>query len=284
MMKIPFARFAVFLGIPFAAQSQESDDGFKPILTYLEPYRSIEISAVESGVIREILVKEGDRVAKDQPLLKLDTEVIEARLAIAEAQAKNTGRILAMQSDFQLNKDRYDKLTSLKGKGVSNEFEIQGQYATMKASEGLLIEANEQKAVYELQVAQIKAEIERRILRSPIDGFVVEIVKDIAEAVSAVEAGRDDYLLRVVMIDQLKATAHVPAELARSLKIGDRLSFRIAEAGFQTAPPGSGTIEFVSPVIESTSNTVRIRLRIENADHTIPGGSAARLLIPLPAS
>lgn len=265
---------------------EESPEEFASILTYLQPYRSIEISAVESGVIQEILVEEGQKVAADQALLKLDLDIVEARLAIAAAQAGNKGAILAAESEFELNKDRHEKLTSLKGKGVSNEFEIQRQFATMKASEGALITAREQKTVYGLQVDQIQAEVERRILRSPIDGIVVDIVKDIAEAVSALDAGRDEYLVRVVMIDQLKATAHIPEKLAMPLKIGDRMKLRTGESESE-GPDDSrlveGTIEFVSPVTDSTSQTVRIRLKVENTDHSIRGGSAAQLLVPVPA-
>ena len=38
-----------------------------------------EISASEDGVIIELLVKEGEKVAKGQELVKLDTALIEKR-------------------------------------------------------------------------------------------------------------------------------------------------------------------------------------------------------------
>jgi RND family efflux transporter MFP subunit len=253
------------------------------VLTYLEPYRSIDITPVESGVIREILVEEGQAVKKGDPLIKLDSEVIEARLAVAAAQSDSKGRILSAESEFTLEKGRYDKLADLDTRGLSNNFELERQLANMKASEGRLIEAQEQQRVFQLQVKQIKQELNQRILRSPIDGIVSEINKDIAETVTTLEASRDEHLIQIVEIDVLKATAHVPAASVALIKLGDMLPIDLdQELRSDPTPPKpvTGKIEFISPVIDSSSNTVRIRLRIDNMKRAIHGGTQAHVLVP----
>ncbi|NOY00499.1 MAG: efflux RND transporter periplasmic adaptor subunit [Verrucomicrobia bacterium] len=253
------------------------------VLTYLEPYRNIEISPVESGVIRELLVKEGQTVKKGDALIKLDSEVIEARLAVATAQSKNKGRILSAESELALEKGRYDKLADLDTQGLSNNFELERQMANMKSSEGRLIEAQEQQRVFLLQAEQIKQELAQRILRSPINGIVSEINKDIAETVTTLEASRDESLIQIVEIDALKATAHVPAASVALIKIGDMLSIELDQktrSNPNPPKPVSGKIEFISPVIDSSSNTVRIRLRIDNMNRAIRGGSQAHVLVP----
>ena len=253
------------------------------MLTYLEPYRSIEISPLESGAIRELLVEEGQAVKKGDPLIKLDSEVIEARLAVATAQSENKGRILSAESEFALEKGRYDKLAELDTKGLSNNFELERQLANMNSSQGRLVEAREQQRVFRLEAEQIKRELDRRILSSPIDGIISEINKDIAETVTTLETGRDEHLIRIVEIDVLKATAHLPAATVASINIGDMLPLELDQAsGLNSAAPKAvtGKVEFISPVIDSSSNTVRIRLRIDNKDRTIRGGSQAHVLVP----
>ncbi len=261
--------------------AQEGAPSGESVLTYLEPYRSLEMSPAESGVIREIMIKEGDRVIKGQPLLKLDAETIEARLAVAMAQADNMGSINAAESEYKLQKDRYEKLAKLESRDVSSQFEVERALATMKTAEGRLTEALEQKRVFQLQADQARAELERRILKSPIDGIVVEIAKDVAEPVSPIESNRDEYLVRVVRIDRLQAVAHLSGEWAGQLREGDEMTLMLdAAAGGGGIREVVGTVEYVSPVIDSASNTVRLRLAVDNASGSIRAGSPAQLRLP----
>jgi RND family efflux transporter MFP subunit len=284
-MKSPITAFttpllAATLALLAPARGQEVSGDGMALLTYLEPYRSIEMSPAEGGVISEILVKEGDRVMKDQVLLKLDAESIEARLAVAMAQADNMGTILASESEYKLQQDRYDKLSKLEKRDVSSQYEVQRQFATMKTAEGRLTEALEMKRVYQLQVDQARAELQRRYLKSPIDGIVVEIMKDVAEPVNPIESSRDEYLVRVVKIDELVAEAHLPGSLAGRIVEGTEMQLKV-EGGDGTRPQlVVGRVEYVSPVIDSASNTIRVKIVVNNAAGTIRPGSAAQLLVP----
>ncbi len=267
------------------SSGQESSQAYgDEVPTYLEPYRSLEMSPAESGVIREIMVKEGDHVIKGQPLLKLDSEAIEARLAVAMAQADNMGGINAAESEYQLQKERYEKLAKLESRDVSSEYEVQRALATMKTAEGRLTEALEQKRVFQLQADQARAELERRILKSPIDGIVVEIVKDISEPVSPIESSREEYLIRVVRIDQLQAVAHLDGEWAGRIREGYEMELKLDSKDADEGAAGrrvKGVVEYISPVIDSASNTVRLRLVVDNSAGTIRAGSPARLLLPV---
>ncbi|MCB1092527.1 MAG: efflux RND transporter periplasmic adaptor subunit [Verrucomicrobiae bacterium] len=256
-----------------------SGDGMA-LLTYLEPYRSIEMSPAEGGVISEILVKEGDRVLKDQILLKLDSEAIAARLSVAKAQADNMGTILAAESEYKLQKERYEKLASLEKRDVSSQYEVQRQFASMKTAEGRLTEALEMKRVYQLQVDQARAELERRFLKSPIDGIVVEIEKDVSEPVNPIEASRDEYLIRVVNISQLLAKAHLPGNLIGRVVEGSEMQIKVEGSNGDRPQVVTGRVEYVSPVIDSASNTITVKVVVDNSAGTIRAGSPAQLLVP----
>jgi RND family efflux transporter MFP subunit len=284
-MKSPIFTFPaiLFLAVTafvFTARGQEVSGDGMALLTYLEPYRSIEMSPAEGGVISEILVKEGDRVMKDQLLLKLDAEAIEARLSVAMAQADNMGTILASESEYKLQKDRYEKLAKLEKRDVSSQYEVQRQFATMKTAEGRLTEALEMKRVYQLQVDQARAELERRFLKSPIDGIVVEIIKDVAEPVNPIESSRDEYLVRVVKIDELLAEAHLPGSFAGRIVEGTEMQIKVESGNGARPQTVVGRVEYVSPVIDSASNTIRVKIVVDNAAGTIRPGSPAQLIVP----
>lgn len=249
--------------------------------TYLEPYHSIEISAVESGVIRQIPVKEGDRVTKGQELLRLDTEVIEAELAVAKAQAESKGRIMSAEAEYSRQQQRYEQIQTLRKRGSSNDAEEEREYATLKSLEGALITVQEDQKIAGLNAARIQAQLDRRSLRSPIDGMVAEIVKDIAEPVSA--GGSDPqnqkgYLVRVVQLEFLKATAFLPYRYVKDVKVGDKLEVEVFD--LDEVRKVDGVVEFVAPVIDPATATVAVRVKIDNSEGSLASGSSARVLVP----
>src|SRR5262245_5231598 len=62
--------------------------GDPEILGYLEPYKTISVSAGEQGIIAEMHVEEGARVSTGQILAQLDTAALQADLEISRAEAK----------------------------------------------------------------------------------------------------------------------------------------------------------------------------------------------------
>ena len=251
------------------------------VLSYLEPYRSIEISAIETGVIAEIRVKEGDHVKAGDVLLLLDNEITESRLAIARINAEGAGRLMATQAEVDMQGQRFEQLQRLISSGSSNSAELAKQKATLAQAQGNHIIAEEEQKSFKLEVRQIEAELKRRILTSPIDGIVVDISKDIAEPVSLGGARPDDYLVRVVETDRLKSIGHVPAMFARGLKKGDTLTLRVEDGAPVVV---KGTVEFVSPVIDPATATVRIQLVIDNTAQTLRSGATAQILLTKPGS
>ena len=251
------------------------------VLSYLEPYRSIEISAIETGVIAEIRVKEGDHVKAVDVLLLLDNEITESRLAIARINAEGAGRLMATQAEVDMQGQRFEQLQRLISSGSSNSAELAKQKATLAQAQGNHIIAEEEQKSFKLEVRQIEAELKRRILTSPIDGIVVDISKDIAEPVSLGGARPDDYLVRVVETDRLKSIGHVPAMFARGLKKGDTLTLRVEDGAPVVV---KGTVEFVSPVIDPATATVRIQLVIDNTAQTLRSGATAQILLTKPGS
>lgn len=249
------------------------------VLSYLEPYRSIEISSIETGIISEIRVKEGDHVAPGDVLLLLDNEITESRLAIARINAEGVGKLMATQAEVDLQQQRHDQLERLVTSGTSNSAELARQKALLVQAKGNQIIAEEEQKSFRLEVRQIEAELKRRVLTSPIDGIVVDISKDIAESVSLASARPDDYLVRVVEIDRLKCIGHVPAAFARGLKKGDSLNLRV-EDGAPVVVRGS--VEFVSPVIDPATATVRIQLVIDNPKLTLRSGATVQILLTKP--
>lgn len=255
------------------------------VLGYLEPYRNIDMNVSEAGTVGEIHVEEGQAVSENEALLSLDNSVLEAQLAIARVQSESESAIIVAQADLDVAKERYDKLYALKGRGTAHSSEVARAEAEMKKAEAQLSIAEEEKRIAALRVEEIQAMIERRVLRSPIEGIVLEINKDLRESATASSAsGEVEPVVRVAKIDRLKLVVHVPAHLAERVAVGKTLPVRVLRQDSLTldrensAIDTEGTIEFVSPAIDPSSETLRTRLVVENADGRLLSGTHALVL------
>ena len=132
----------------------------------------IDVGVKIPGRISQMLVKEGDRVSKNQVLGKLESKEIDAKLQAATAAHEEAKKqnIFAQQS--------FDRIQKLYRQGFApkqqfDEVEYKREAARQK-EEATLGQLNEVKAYYE--------ELE---IKSPIDGEVVAIVSNEGEIVSS---------------------------------------------------------------------------------------------------
>lgn len=245
-------------------------DEVPSVLTYLRPYQSVEVSTTERGEIREVMVRQGDEVKKGDSLLRLDDENIEARLAIARAQAGSEGPILAAQAEVKLHRERLAIVEKLRSRGTSNSAEYDRQKSLLEVSLANLKSAEEEREIHQLQVESIEVELSRRTLRSSIDGVVIEVARDAGEAINSVREGA---LVRIVEVDRLKARAFVPLSLVQGLKDG-AVAYLISMEEEELA---KGEIVFVSPLSDPATNTVEIVVEFPNEERNLPIGKSVQL-------
>ena len=246
------------------------------------------IPSPSTGTITEIYVKEGDLVKTGDLIMSLNKSVFEAQLRIAEIQAKSGAAIDVATADCEVARERYNKLSQLQRSGTAHSSEVIQARAEVTKAEGRLQIAREERSIAEFRVAEIKAQIERRLLRSPIDGVVLELNRDLAEsaAVEGKENEKEAALARIAQLDKLRLVVHLPAYLLGGLKIGDGMRVLIlTENSLRAHREGSGTevagvLEFLSPAIDPSSETVRARIVIDNREGRIRSGSHALVLLP----
>lgn len=195
--------------------------------SYTEPNRSIEISAAEAGIIQEVFVKEGQAVKAGEVLARLDMRGIQQQVDIAREEADS-------------KKKRLDKLKDLH----SNKF----------ASQEEVEHAQSDVIITELKFNLAEELVERRTLRSPIDGIVTEMRFDVSESVG----GANAHVATVVQVNPLRVQFNLRASDARKHKPGDELSLYFPDIN----TTGQGRLEFISPVTTAVVNTVRVTMVI----------------------
>ena len=237
--------------------------------SFAEPYRRIDVAAAESGIVLKLHVKEGDHVAADQPLADLDQDVLKASLEIARAHKDADSSLLSAQAELLLREERLAKLEELKLSGNASEEEVRRASLERELAAGRVLAAKESLAIKKLEFERIQLQLDRRTIRSPIGGYVVELFREEGEFV----APTSPMIVTVVQLDPLLVTFPVPASQALTLQERRPVTVRID--GHEK--PTRGEIELVSPVTNAESQTVRVRVRIPNPENRFRAGSKAWL-------
>ena len=245
------------------AVAQTELDGLK------EPYRTVEAAATEPGLITKVLVAEGDAVRQGQPLATLDSDVYAATLAIAKQGMESLGNLNSALADVQLKKDRLAKFEVLRASDNAREEELERARAELAMAEARLLAVREELEIRRLEFEKIKVQLERRTVRSPLDGVVTKVRKNEGEYV----APNEPVVFTVVQLKQLLATFSVPSSIARELRVDQKVRVGFAD---QTQA-AEGTVEFVSPVTDAESGTVRVKVRLDNAKGTYRSGERCTL-------
>ena len=253
--------FAIFLFAPMIAHAG-TIEGFT------EPYRQVAVPAAEVGVIARIVVAEGAVVKQGEIVAQLDDTVLRASLEVAKAAKEATGSIKVAEAelDARLKIVESYKQLSEEGNASQREFE-RALNDQLKAAAGLQ-SAQEELDVRRLEYERVKAQISQRLIVSPINGHVVAIDKDAGEFVSPT----DPVVMHIVQLDTLKSVFSVPRKSVRAIRVGQNVQLTI---GYEKVAC-TGMIEFISPTADPQSGTVRVKVRIPNADGRLQSGSIAQ--------
>lgn len=203
---------------------------------YTEPNRVAKAAFAEAGVIAELGVREGARVKEGDVLARLNSETLAQDLRIAEEQ-------------LRLQQLRFDQIKGLfeGGNGSKEEFERN----------------KSDLAIAELRVKRILAQLDDRTLRAPFPGIVTKINLEVSESVSAAQTE----VMTIVQLDSLRVTLNLPVPAVEGLETGGEAALLLD--GKQKV---AGRVEFVSPVIDAASRTVRVTFLIPNADGGLRSG------------
>jgi RND family efflux transporter MFP subunit len=225
-----------------------------------KPSADIEMAFVRGGRVAEVLVKEGDQVKEGQRLASQDDQVEQIQLLQLKAKAQDQTRILAAEAQHLQKIEDLKKVEGAKMKGAATDWEV--EHARLDVS---IAKLNLQLCRFEheqdrLKYEENKADVERLRLVSPINGLVEEVAIKPGESPQPMKLA-----IRVVKTNPLWIDVIAPLALARNLKPGQDASISFPGYG----PPGTGSlmkgrIIFVSAVSKAGSDTLRVRVEVDN--------------------
>ena len=210
----------------------------------VRPDRDVTVSSEETGVIRELLVERGTRVAEGQPLARIDDRVLRAQVDQARAEAA-----IARETW-----ERQRRLWEEEQIGTELAY-LQARYTAERA------DAN---------ARMLEARLERTVISAPIDGTVEDRFVEVGTMTSP-----GTPVARIVDADPLRIMAGVPERYAGEIRAGTaRVSFENMSLGEFT-----GRISFVGTAVDDQTRTFPVEVRLANTGGRVKPGLVARVYL-----
>jgi HlyD family secretion protein len=140
----------------------------------LQPLTQVEISSELSGVVREVMVDENQRVDKGQVLALLDTTRIAAQVERAEANVKAAAaRVTEAKVTLKEAEQTFQRTEQLAGRGMVASQALETAEAVRDRAASAVETAEANLAVAEADLKLQQAELAKSTIYAPIDGIVL---------------------------------------------------------------------------------------------------------------
>jgi RND family efflux transporter MFP subunit len=234
----------------------------------VEPRWTVVVSAPESAVVDSVFVDRGDLIEKGQVIAMLESSVEEATVVSARARAEAVANIKASEARLSFETLRHERGQQLFEEGVVSDTEQDESESARLVAEADLLLAHENKQLAGLELRRAEALLERRTIRSPIDGVVVRRILSPGEYADPLD------LLELAQIDPLLVEAFAPVSSLGQISVGDkgRVSMEEPVGGVHEA-----VVVVVDRVVDAASGTFRVRLELPNPDYALPAGLKCRV-------
>lgn len=251
------AAIALIMAIPIPAFAQnEREFDRHPYEGFTQPFRIIDVAASEPGRVAEVKIKRGDIVKENQLLLRLDSSILETTRRIAEADAKASARIQALTVEHEVQKRRLEQYQALTDSGRASQEELLRAEADEQVALFTLQAAKEEQVKRQLTLYEIEARIAARSVRSPINGIITDVTKDVGESVSSAEP----QIATIVDLRKLRVTFFLPTSGATALQPTNIVGLSFVDSQKTV----DAIVEYVGATTEADSGRVRVDVLIDN--------------------
>ena len=265
----------------------------------LEPIGDVKIINIPSGgVVKNILVKNGEEVSKDQILLVLDNEILHKNVDSLENQIKQkkaqlelkkeekiklidlyTSKLRFLKNEFKLKEDIKNRFKELFEEGALSELNYLEKISEINSLEGEIVENDinlkRQSLILSQEIKQIESEIseleakeleaevllEYKSIKSPVNGMVFDMKpKNIGFV-----AQSNYSIMKIVPFNKLEADVKIPSSKIGFIKIGMPVDISIDSFPANDFAPLEGFVESIG------SDVLDLNDEENNKEYFYPG-------------
>lgn len=237
----------------------------------IRPMRTVEVASLLNGVVAEVLVRPGQRVEPGEPLVRLDTSLMEADLALARAVSSAEAALDTAITRRDGAQRREERLRTGFERNAISAAEYEDAALELALAEAAVAEERERMRLAQAEAARMEVQIATAVVRAQVGGIVGETLIDPGEGTQ----GRA--IATIFDNDPLRVEVYVPtAQLARVME-AERHAIVLPDAP-QEAAEHPVMLDYAAQAGDVASNTISVFFFLE-----APGVLAgSRCSMPLP--
>ena len=255
----------LFCSLPVA--SNDKPPGFDCVIM---PSQTVELGSTVPGQLDTVLVDRSDTVTAGQIVATLDSRVEKTNLAIAHFKAASNTELSLRKATFEIDHRAEKRLSSLALSNMVSAHDKDRAVREARPSNWRMKIAEDDLHLQTLELARAETALDRRRIRSPIDGVVVARLRNPGEYIE------DKLLLRIVKLDPLHVEAILPMRLFGNIRPGMLASVTPEHNEIANL---KAIVELIDPMGDAASGAFGVRLKLPNPDRIIPAGLKCRVEI-----
>ena len=196
------------------------------------------------GTLVSLNVKAGQRVSKGQVLGKIDDAGLSQQVA-------------SLENQYALAKTTFERQKNLWSQKIGSEMQyLQAQTQMISAQRG---------------VAQIKAQLEKTILKAPFTGTIDEVFVEKGQVVAPSQQG----LMRIVNLSNMYVSTSVPETYIGKLKVGTEVDVFLTSLG----KTYKGKVRQIGSFVNPNNRSFGIEVSVPNPENLLRPNQVANLKI-----
>ena len=221
------------IGIKTQKLSLQKFEHFIEVTAKVEAEQDVDVSPESSGIIKEVLIREGQQVTKGQILGRLNTDVLERSID-------------ELQVQLDLATTSYQRQKNLWDQNIGSEM----QY----------LQAKNSKESLEKRIEGLKTQMELAEIKSPANGVV-----DILYQEKGQMGSPQIPFAKVINIEKIKIYGDVSESYLAKIHKNDEVRVRFPALNREV----KARIDQIGNTIDPNNRTFRIRINMDNRDKTI---------------
>ena len=227
------------------------------------------------GLLEQVNVRRGTSVRQGQVLVTIESSVERSSADAARFRANAQGPLQQARHKVAATREKARRMTELYGEEFVSAQARDDAAAEARLAEAELKTAEENAELARLEQRQAVDTLNRRQLRSPFNGVVVD---QYLYPGALVEPGDNKKpILKIAQTQPLAVQAILPFRYVAQVKVGSR-AIVVPEKPFTRSI--EVPITTVDRVVDSAAGTFGVMLLLPNTAQELPGGIRCKLNLP----
>lgn len=248
-----------------AVSAAEIDSFTSNASCLIEANSIVKLSSPVQGALSKVLVQRGDHVTAGQVIAELDSDADQAALTAAEAKADSMVIIESKQAEYKAARAKLERTGQLINKAIMSQAQFEEAQMQSEVARLSVDQAKFEKTMAQIEVKRLRVLLDRRHIRSPINGVVTKIELHAGEYADPQQTP----VAVIAEIVPLLVQVYLPVGAFPLVRIGAAVEVR-------PAPPIGGAYEAEviakDPQIDAASGLFQVTLRLPNPGEEIPAG------------